>query len=586
MLTFASLPAGFGAALVINGDGDGDTVLFNTDLNLGANGLSVTAETIQQGAGTSLVVGGLTTLNAGTSGTIVLSETGNDFATVSVTNTNDVTLRDASAIDLGTSNIAGLLIVTAGGEITDSGNLTVGGTTFLDASAANSITLDESGNNFAILAIIAANNATLVDSNAIVLGSGVVASNFSVTANGGITEATPATSVLDVGGNLSLMANGDIGSPGTGALDVQVGGTASLTALGSDIFMTSDVDLVISQLTTAADQTDTIDIRTTNNTTLTLTGTGGYTGLDNGGAGDDGDNLILNADGALTIQTTAISARSFDLDTTGDQVNLDVSMTANQFVEIDTAGGALADLGTPTFSVGSVLDVDLGAGDGEIDGVIAGAGGLIKSGAGTLTLNGVNTYSGTTMINAGELTVTGEIGAATGAGTVSIANGATLNTQRDNQRPDQRSSRVGHQCHRRYDARSDDQSHGLQHGGRVKRRREHRHAAGFQPGGVGQQHALGDHGGSGWHVDCSQWPQPERGGQPCWPRHGRGRCGCQHGDGLSGIQPSDDHRGWRSEPGGRDLRRGTRRASARLRARSDHRHRRHNPSPGRRLRGR
>ncbi|MDF1811583.1 MAG: cadherin domain-containing protein [Verrucomicrobiales bacterium] len=61
-----------------------------------------------------------------------------------------------------------------------------------------------------------------------------------------------------------------------------------------------------------------------------------------------------------------------------------------------------------------------------IAGPISGSGSLAKTGNGNLTLDGVNTYSGTTSIDDGMLTVDGRIGQGGPAGDVSIANGATL----------------------------------------------------------------------------------------------------------------------------------------------------------------
>jgi autotransporter-associated beta strand protein len=59
-------------------------------------------------------------------------------------------------------------------------------------------------------------------------------------------------------------------------------------------------------------------------------------------------------------------------------------------------------------------------------GSITGTTGLLKEGSGTLTLNGPNSYSGTTLVTAGELSVRNSSGSATGSGSVSVAALATL----------------------------------------------------------------------------------------------------------------------------------------------------------------
>ncbi|NNJ18960.1 hypothetical protein CSV86_029555 [Pseudomonas putida CSV86] len=53
----------------------------------------------------------------------------------------------------------------------------------------------------------------------------------------------------------------------------------------------------------------------------------------------------------------------------------------------------------------SVLNLPVGSNALTLDGVIDGTGSLNKTGSGTLTLNGVNTYGGGTVLAAGTLAV-------------------------------------------------------------------------------------------------------------------------------------------------------------------------------------
>ncbi|MCW1923906.1 autotransporter-associated beta strand repeat-containing protein [Luteolibacter arcticus] len=80
--------------------------------------------------------------------------------------------------------------------------------------------------------------------------------------------------------------------------------------------------------------------------------------------------------------------------------------------------------GTPTITVG-----DLGTGkSANITAVLAGTSGLIKNGAGTLTLSGANTYAGGSTLSGGTLALstTGTLGAVANTLSVSASNSATL----------------------------------------------------------------------------------------------------------------------------------------------------------------
>ena len=97
--------------------------------------LSVTANGAISDSG-SLVVTGTTTLATGAANNITLDNGLNNFGgAVSITSGNNVTLVNADGIDLGASNVSGNFSVTTGGAVTDSGNLIIGGTTTVTATA-------------------------------------------------------------------------------------------------------------------------------------------------------------------------------------------------------------------------------------------------------------------------------------------------------------------------------------------------------------------------------------------------------------------------------------------------------------------
>ena len=157
--------------------------------------------------------------------------------------------------------------------------------------------------------------------------------------------------------------------------------------------------------------------------TVTLNNADTYTGGTTISAGQ----LTLGNAGALgtAANTTAISAGTLDLGafTTVQQAALNQSggTVQNGTMLVTTyqlTGGTLA--ANATINANTAFDLRAGT----VNGVLAGAGTVTKTTAGTVTLNGMNTYTGATNVNAGTLQGVGSVNTLTvNGGTFAPGNG-------------------------------------------------------------------------------------------------------------------------------------------------------------------
>jgi fibronectin-binding autotransporter adhesin len=157
--------------------------------------------------------------------------------------------------------------------------------------------------------------------------------------------------------------------------------------------------------------------------------------------GDGGNGYGLDASGGTATGILILSgANTYSGGTTVSMGTLKFSGGANRLLagsSMVVNAGATNNLNGQAQTFGSVTgtgSIALGAGaltigsDGSspiFGGVISGSGSLTKTGAGTLTLSGTNTYNGNTVINAGTLALSGS-NSINNTSAFSIAAGATL----------------------------------------------------------------------------------------------------------------------------------------------------------------
>ena len=125
----------------------------------------------------------------------------------------------------------------------------------------------------------------------------------------------------------------------------------------------------------------------------------------------NGGTLYVGAGGMVRTGANALCVSTLKL-----QGASTLGASANWTSAINTT---LTD--TPIIKAANASDV---AQNISLSGIIDGTGDLTKTGAGVLTLTGINTYSGATHVNAGTLNIEGDNSGATG--TVTVASTATL----------------------------------------------------------------------------------------------------------------------------------------------------------------
>ncbi len=327
---------------------------------------------------------------------------------------------------------------TASGGLESGANLGLN-TANGDFTYASSIANPYSGANVLNLRKLGANKLTLSGSSTYTGVTTVEEGTLQVNSNQALGSAGAGTQVSK---GASLILNN---VNYTAAEALSISGTGS----GNGALVNSGSSSFAGQITATSDATinaggGTLTLTgglVKNGTVLTLTG-GGVINVENTGISGASANSDLVVDNVTANMDTANSYNGPTYIRNGGIVNANVTNalpTANgrSAVVMDDSGTGSSALnlgasqsvasltGAATSKVamgGNTLTVGASSGTTNFAGVLSN-GSLIKDGASTQILSGVNTYTGSTQVNAGTLTVNGSL-----AGAVTAVNiGATLN---------------------------------------------------------------------------------------------------------------------------------------------------------------
>ena len=379
------------------------------------------------------------TLGGVISGTGALTKNGTGTLTLSGANTyTGTTTVSAGTLDFapdsGTSTLTGA--ITGSGAITKSGNGTTifaggaAGNTVSGTLAVNSGTLqignsttpnDNTQRLTAISSVTVASAATLVlnNSGALAHGSapltlaGNLTGDTTGIAVGGFHNALGAltmnggTLTTYNGASLTYQAyalKGDVSVGGSSASYISAGGTSGNNGVhlaDNAAGVTRIFDVADATSSSAADLIASARLLNSSNagasTALTKSGTG---------------TLVLSGSNSYTGATT-IAAGTLQIGAGGTTGALSIS-------------SAITNNATLAFNRSNTLTQGT-----DFASAITGSGALIQNGSGTLVLSGVNTYSGSTTVSAGNLTISNASALGSTATGTSVANGAALQIQGD-----------------------------------------------------------------------------------------------------------------------------------------------------------
>ncbi|MEJ0068452.1 MAG: hypothetical protein WDO24_06710 [Pseudomonadota bacterium] len=363
------------------------------------------------------------------SGTLTLTNSANGFSGgVALMTAGAASLTNSTTTSLAASNVGGnLVLISTAGPITESGAVSVGGTATFNAGA-NAITLTTAGNSLVgavALVTTGANDASLINSTATVLGATTVGGNLAVTSNGAVTQTgvpgvtIGSTATFNAGANAITLTNttnsfgGSVASTGTAvSLTQKTGLTLTLgTTSATSLIATANQILIPGAGSVSVVGGNVTFQPTTAGTTVQLGGTAGNSGLWISdavlsglaagyagltvGSSTAGAVSLLNSPISLAANTNLTLLSNSTIDTTGNTITLSGTGALTE-----TSTGGAVTLGTTTLA-GALSVTAAGAiGQGAATPISASGTASFNTGGNTIMLTvASNNFGGAVSLN-------------------------------------------------------------------------------------------------------------------------------------------------------------------------------------------
>ncbi len=356
--------------------------------------LSSAGSVSDSGAG---VTGEVLTVTSGAGSDIDLNSAVNDVVSAVISGGNDVTIVNSGALDLGTSTVAGICNITAGGNITDSGDLDFNGASSFTAPNTTTVILDRITNDFTGAVSFFSGGTlttiTVTDANSVNVAAAAATGSITIRSNdivlSGVISAgvdlnfytTTAATAMGIGGGAGAyqLSDADIVNV-TGAGTIRIGEFLSQSGLITLQTVTSPVAAAAIEINSIVGGGGIVLDDAGAGTAFATGGTGSI--LLRAGTGDissaQADNAFaeLSTTGTITLISADVigtAANSIQFLSNQDDINIANTGAGNVFLDglgnltlatIDTNGGDLTVNTAGDIEIGSI---DAGAGDAIIN---------------------------------------------------------------------------------------------------------------------------------------------------------------------------------------------------------------------------